>query len=100
MPADCWKRYLYGSDEYCIEYRTDKSGKIALYCTDHPTNRYSDDPRKTHIFEDKGGKLCVAAGREPRDFEHAEAIAFLWMQGYSQYVRTGEFGATGGCVDV
>ena len=100
MSEDRWKTYVCGSDSYKIEYRFNTGkGWWEVYAVDKPTNRFNTNINDSHICP-KTGLICVAKGREPRDFEKAEAIAYLWMQGFSVYVKTGSFPATGGRVNV
>jgi hypothetical protein len=95
---DVWKRYRSGDHEYVMEYHNQPDGTIKLFCTKHPENRFSASPHATHLYADNS--LCIAADKRPRTFERAEAIAFVWMEGFSHYVRTGTSIPTGGRVNV
>ena len=77
------------SDRYTIEYRKQSNGTYKIFCTEHPYNSQSTSVHKCHLYS--SGEVCVAAGREPRTLDRAKAIAMIWLQGYSQYVRTGKF---------
>ena len=76
-------------DHYTIAYRPQGDGSIAVHAEVRPKDPYRNRD-ECHIDLD-GTLVCVAAGKEPRSFERAEAIAHAWMLGYSVYVRTGRF---------
>jgi hypothetical protein len=90
MTADT-KRYRQTQfgDLYTIQFRPQPSGTVKLFCLDHPYNPYSDDAAKCHLYS--SGEICVSHGCEPRTLDRAKAIATAFMDGYSQYVRTGVF---------
>ncbi len=84
------KRYrVRGSDTYTIHFERQAGGTYRIRCTEHPTNRYSSDATKCHLYN--SGNVCVTAGKEPRSLDRAVAVAQVWMNGYSSYVRTGKF---------
>jgi len=61
---------------------------LDIYCLSHPPlNGRDPDPDKTYVFSD--GKICVNAGREPRDQARAEALAQRWAEHFLEYRRTG-----------
>ena len=85
------KRYreTRSKDLYTIEFRLQPGGHYDIHCTEHPTNRYDPSVSNCHLYS--SGKVCVAGGKEPRTLDRAMAIAFIWMEGYSQYCRSGVF---------
>jgi hypothetical protein len=83
---------------YVIEYRLESEGYYTIWCTEHPENPFDTSVVKCHLYSN--GKVCVAAGKEPRTIEVAEAIAHYWMARYSEYVRRGVFVDDGGRVGV
>lgn len=93
------KRYRVNkSDSFTIQYQEQPNGTIKIYCTEHPRNSYSADATKCHLYG--SGEVCVTSGKEPRSLDRAKAIAMMWMEGYSRYVRTGRFPNSGGRVRV
>jgi len=76
-------------DLFTIEYRENSNGTVALWCITHPRDPHGKGVSVHHLYE--SGQICVTKGREPRSMEHAEAIAFSWMLGWSEYIRTGTF---------
>jgi len=80
-------RHTETGDVYTFRF-VKNSGEWVIYCTQHPPNTHRWGS-VAHIFED--GRLCITAGQEPKTFEQAVARAFTWLNGYSQYIRTGEF---------
>lgn len=85
------KRYrqtTYG-DIYTIEYHPQSDRTIKMFCFDHPDNPFSADVTKCHLYP--SGAICVSEGNEPRTMDRATAIATFWMDGYSKYIRSGEF---------
>ncbi|MFL6546766.1 MAG: hypothetical protein ACJ8LM_16510 [Candidatus Udaeobacter sp.] len=97
METPIWKRYECRGDKYLVEYHPQKDGTVLLRCPEHPLNKFAFDEVITHLNH-KTKSICVSKGREPRSFEAAECIAHLFMQGYSEYVRTGKSMPTGGTV--
>lgn len=76
-------------DNYQIEYRQQSDGTIKLYARSFPPDPFEGDSHAHHILPD--GSICVSSGNEPRTLDRAKAIAVHWMEGYSQYIRTGTF---------
>lgn len=76
-------------DEYTIRYESQPDGTWKCFADAHPDNDYDPAVRLCHLYS--SDEICVFAGKEPRTFDRAQAIAFVWMEGYSQYVRTGVF---------
>ena len=85
-------------DRYTIEYRKQSNGTYKIFCSEHPYNRHDTSVHQCHLYS--SDEVCVAPGKEPRTLDRAKAIATIWIQGYSQYIRTGKFPATGGRVNV
>lgn len=84
------KRYrVRGTDNYTISFERQSNGTYKIRCTEHPANSYSSAATKCHLYG--SGDVCVTAGKEPRSLDRAVAIAQVWMNGYSTYVRTGRF---------
>lgn len=83
-----YRQKPYG-DLYTIEFRRQSDGHYDIYATEHPANPYDSAVTKCHLYS--SGRVCVAAGKEPRTLDRAKAIAFTWMDGYSVYCRTGVF---------
>jgi hypothetical protein len=84
------KRYrVNGKDNYTIRYERQSNGTFRIMCTEHPYNAHSTSVTKCHLFSN--GEVCVTGGKEPRTLDRAVAIAQVWMEGYSRYVRTGKF---------
>lgn len=94
-----------------IEYREGQTGDLYVLRYDpgrtswrifaelHPENPFDEAVTKCHLFP--SGELCVDRSRfNPNTLEKAKAVAYFWMEAYSQYVRTGVFPATGGVVNV
>lgn len=82
-----YRQTPYG-DIYTIEFRNAGS-YYTIWCSEHPDNPYDDDVSKCHLYS--SGQVCVTAGKEPRTLDKAKAIAAAWIDGYSEYVRTGVF---------
>lgn len=83
------KRYrVNGRDDYAIEFVASE-GKFKLFAREHPADPYGKPVNDCHLYS--SGEICVAAGHEPVTLDRAKAIAVHWMEGWSQYVRTGEF---------
>ena len=77
------------TDEYTIDYRPQADGTIKMFATDHPHDPYGKPVSENHLFSTN--EICVTSGHEPRTMDRAKALAVHFMEGYSQYVRTGEF---------
>lgn len=89
------------TDRYGVEFHQDEpNGKVTTFIPVCPQDPHGKSVDEHHRFAN--GKLCVAAGKEPRSFEAAEAVAQYWMSKYSEYVRSsdGKFRDTGGRVNV
>ena len=85
-------------DLYIIRYE-DEGETWRAYADEHPDNPYSTEVMKCHLYSD--GEICVDRGKfNPTTFDQIKAVVYLWMEGYSQYVRTSRFPATGGRVNV
>jgi hypothetical protein len=77
------------SDLYTVEYRLQPDGAYKLFCLEHPTNLYSADVRQCHLYPSR--EICVSSTYRVDSLEKAKAVASAFMDGYSQYVRTGVF---------
>jgi hypothetical protein len=85
-------------DLYIIRYEQDADTWRA-FAEHHPRNAYTDRPSECHLL--RGDEICVDRDVfNPESLSEITAVAALWMTGFSQFVRTGEFPATGGRVDV
>jgi hypothetical protein len=78
-----------GKDNYAIEYVPQSDGTYKLFARQHPADPYGKPVNENHLYSTD--EICVAAGHEPETLDRAKAIAVHWMEGWSQYVRTGEF---------
>ena len=78
-----------GRDNYQIDYRPQSDGTIKMFAPTHPTDPHGGSVHENHLYPT--GEVCVAKGHEPRTMDRAKAIAVHWMEGHSEYVRTGEF---------
>lgn len=76
-------------DHYTIRYESQSDGMWKIYADAHPANSFDSSVSKCHLYS--SSEICVFAGKEPRTMDRAQAIAFVWMEGYSQYVRSGSF---------
>lgn len=85
------KRYRQTTydDLYTIEYRLQSDGTYKLACLEHPTNLYSTDVTKCHLYPSR--EVCVSGSYKVDSFEKAQAVASAFMDGYSQYIRSGKF---------
>ena len=77
------------SDLYTIEYRPQTDGTFKLLCTEHPYNSYSTAVTDCHLYSNN--EICVSSSYRVNSLEKAKAIATSFMDGYSQYVRSGVF---------
>ncbi|MBC8352380.1 MAG: hypothetical protein H8E66_10360 [Planctomycetes bacterium] len=76
---------IQGQDEYTLEYRhCVTTGLYSVFALDYPPNPHDSDVSEFGLTRD--GQISVA--KEPRSREHAEAIAFDWMESYSAHIRT------------
>lgn len=90
------KRY---GDLYMMRYEQQSDGTWKIYAQEYPENPSGPRDPDSHVGSD--GELCVDKSKFiPRTLEQAKACAYLWMEGYSHYVRTGSFPDTGGRVNV
>ena len=84
------KHYLVDRrDRYTIEFRPQSDGTVKLFATEYPSNPYGGGPHDHHLYS--SGEICVSAGHEPRTLDKAAAIAMVWCEGWSKYIRTGRF---------
>jgi len=78
-----------GRDNYSIDFRPQSDGTIKMFATEHPADPHGKPVSECHLFS--SGEICVSGGHEPRTMDRAKAVAVHWMEGWSQYVRTGNF---------
>lgn len=95
------KEYVVTAPDYThhyeIEYRKhERKQHYEIWVLYHPEDPWGKDDHTHHLC--KSGQVCVREGREPRDFEFAEAIAHYWMERFSRYVATGTFEDHGAAV--
>ena len=83
-----YRQTTYG-DVYTIEYVLQSDGTYKLMCMEHPYNPYSTDVAKCHLHP--SNSICVAATYPVDSLDKAKAVATSFMDGYSQYVRSGVF---------
>jgi hypothetical protein len=84
---------------YQIEYRWIGSpGYYQIWIPYHPDDPFDNDDEVHHLCTNK--RLCVNSLKAPRDFETAEAIAYYWMERFSQYILSGRFIDDGGKVEI
>lgn len=76
-------------DTYTLEFRPQPDGHFDIFAIESPRNPRDSSVSICHLYP--SGEVCVASGREPRTLDRALAIAFVWMDGYSTYIRTGQF---------
>ena len=85
-------------DLYTIRYE-DEGTTWRAFAEQSPVNPYDKSPFKCHLYS--SGELCVDRDKyNPRTFDQIKACVFLWIEGYSHYIRKGVFPATGGRVNV
>lgn len=72
-------------DRYTIQFVPQSNRTIKLFATNRPADPHGGGVLQNHVYAD--GSICVAAGKEPRTMDRAEAIAHMWMTGYSAYIR-------------
>lgn len=83
------KNYLvHKVDRYSIQFAGQPDRTIKMFVLQRPTDPHRGGVLKNHVYSD--GSICVAAGREPRSMHRAEAVAHMWMTGYSAYIRDPE----------
>lgn len=84
------KRYrVDGQDEYAIELRPQSNGTFKVFATACPEDVHGEGPTTHHRYST--GEICVTEGREPRTADRATAIALAWVDGYSEYLKSGSF---------
>jgi hypothetical protein len=76
-----------GTDHYAVEYVWNED-HYDIYNTARPSNPYSSDPHKTHLYTSTN-EVCVAAGKEPKTVQEADRVARAFIDHYSTYVRDG-----------
>jgi hypothetical protein len=87
-----------GAHEFVIDLIPQTDGTIKIFAPIAPPDPHGKGVTSHHRYS--SGEVCVAAGKEPRTFDKAEAIARYWAQRYSAYVATGAFADTGAKVRV
>ncbi len=93
------KHYLVNKrDRYTIEFRPQRGGTFKLFALSHPADPYPKGADENHLSS--SGEICVSAGSEPRTIDKAQAIAMVWCEGWSTYIRTGKFPTGGKRVNV
>lgn len=84
------KSYVVGrNDKYTVNYVGQSDGTIKMFAELHPTDPHGAAVTESHLYST--GEICVSAGNAPETMDRAKAIAVHWMEGYSEYVRSGEF---------
>lgn len=83
------RSYLVGRDKYTIDYVSQSDGTIRLHADLRPADPHGAGVAESHLY--LTGEICVSAGNAPTTMDRAKAIAVHWMEGYSEYVRSGEF---------
>ena len=78
-----------GRDQYQIDYRPQSNGTIKLFALEHTADPNNGPVTENHLYST--GEVCVARSHEPQTMDRAKAIAVHWMEGFSEYVRTGKF---------
>ena len=86
-----WKvTHAATGDRYVLECAHDsETGLYSLAPVRLPSCPYPVGRGRGHITEE--GLVCVTPGREPRNYSQARAIAMLFVDGFSEYRRTGVF---------
>lgn len=84
--------------EFVVELRPQANGTIKIFAPTCPDDPHGNGVTTHHRYQ--SGEVCVAAGKEPRDYDKAEAIARYWVQRYADYVDTGTFADNGAKVRV
>jgi hypothetical protein len=87
-----------GRHHFVIDLKPQSDGTIKIVAPIAPADPYGKGAAVHHLYD--SGEICVAAGKEPRTFDKAEAIAKYWAERYSAYVDTGTFADTGAKVRV
>jgi hypothetical protein len=77
--------YRIGQDNYTLEYRhCVTTGLYNVFALAHPSDPHGRSIEECGLTRD--GQIWMIA--EPRSLEHAEAVAFDWMESYSAYIRS------------
>jgi hypothetical protein len=87
-----------GRHEFVIDLVPQPDGTIKVLAPIAPPDPRGKGAGAHHRYPT--GEVCVAAGRAPRTFDRAEAIARYWAERYSAYLATGTFADTGATVRV
>lgn len=87
-----------GRDDFRIDFRSQPEGTIKMFPLEYPVDPTGASLVSKHLLS--SGEICVSSGNEPRTLDRAKAIAVLWMEGYSKFIRTGTFPNAGGRVTV
>ena len=74
---------------YQIEYAWNGTYYVMYVLERPPCPRPDEHPNNYHLLA--GDQICVTQGREPRTLDRAQAIAYVWMRGYSEFLATGRF---------
>jgi hypothetical protein len=83
-----YRQTPYG-DRYTIEYRPLSDGTYDIVATECPPDSYGKGSEEHHRYQ--SGRICIREGYEPRTLDKAQATAAAWIDGYSEYIRTGTF---------
>jgi len=83
-----YRETTYG-DRYTIEYHPQRDGTWKMFCYEHPYNPFSTLVNDCHLYS--SGEVCVSSSYRVDSLDKAKAIATFWIDGYSRYIRTGEF---------
>ena len=84
------KNYLVNkADRYTVDLRPQSNGTVKLFALSYPPNPYGGGAHDHHLYG--SGEICVSAGHEPRSLDKTAAIAMVWCEGWSSYIRTGRF---------
>lgn len=75
-------------DNYTIRYEEQK-GKYKMFADQHPQPAHQAPTSVSHLYNN--GEICVTRGQEPRSLDRAKGVAQVWMEGYSEYCRSGQF---------
>ncbi len=84
--------------DFVIDLNPQSDGTIKIFAPICPADPHGNGSHTHHRYA--SGEICVKAGREPRTYAKAEAIAQYWCERYSEYVTTGAFRDTGATVRV
>jgi hypothetical protein len=84
-----WHFVVDRRDRYTVDAYSQSDGTVKIYASEHPPDPWGKGVSENHLYS--SGEICVAAGHEPTSFDQAKAIAMVWCEGWSKYVRTGVF---------